>query len=72
MNNPYIYYKEQCDYCVNKDKCSYEKRTRKFVETIGGLESLAIGVYGALSFRCDYFVLDQLAYDRANTLEHSG
>ena len=72
MNKPYIYYKEQCDYCVSKDKCSYEKRTRKFVETIGGLESLASGVYGTLSFRCDYFGLDQLAYDRANPPECSG
>lgn len=63
MNKPYIYYKEQCDYCVSKDKCMYEKRTRKLCETIGCVESLACGVYGTLSFCCDYFVLDQLAYD---------
>lgn len=72
MSNPYIYYKEQCDYCVTKDKCSYEKRTRTFVETIGGLESLSTGIYGSLSFKCDYFVLDQLAYDRDNPPECEG
>ena len=63
MNKPYIYYKEQCDYCLNKGKCDYEKRTRKFVETISGVDSLTSGVFGSLSFECDYFDLDQLAYN---------
>lgn len=72
MNKPYIYYKEQCDYCLNKGKCDYEKRTRTFLETIGGVEHLTSGVYGSLSFKCDYFDLDQLAYNKANPPECSG
>ena len=72
MNKPYIYYKEQCDYCINKGKCDYEKRTRTFVETIGGVERLTSGVFGSLSFECDYFYLDQLAYNRANPPECRG
>ena len=65
MNGGYVYYKEQCNFCINKGKCDCEKRTRTFVETIGGVERLANGVYGTLSFKCDYFDLDRLAYDKA-------
>ena len=72
MKKPYIYYKEQCDYCINKGKCNYEKRTRKFVETISGVESISSGVFGRLSFNCDYFDLDQLAYNRKNPPECNG
>ena len=66
MNTKYIYYQEQCNLCIRKGKCDYEKRTRLFVETIGWLEKLSSGVYGCVSFRCDYFDLDQLAYERNN------
>lgn len=69
MNKPYIYYKEQCDYCKNNNKCEYKRRTQKFIETISGVEFFANGVYGSLSFRCDYFDLDQLAYNKANLPE---
>lgn len=72
MNQPYIYYKEQCDYCINKGKCEYEKKTRTFVETIGGVESLASDVFGRLSFKCDYFDLDELDYNRKNPHESCG
>lgn len=72
MNKPYIYYKEQCDLCTNKGKCEYEKRTRTFVETIGSMDSLTSGVYGSLSFKCDYFNLDELAYNKANVPECNG
>ena len=72
MNKPYIYYKEQCNFCTNKGKCEYEKKTRKFIETIGGVECLANGVFGSLSFKCDYFDLDQLAYNKANLPESCG
>lgn len=66
---PYIYYKEQCDYCINNGKCDYEKRTRKFVETISGVDALTSGVFGGLDFKCDYFDLDQLVYNKRNPPE---
>lgn len=72
MNKPYIYYKEQCDYCINKGTCNHEKRTRTFVETIGGIEYLANGVHGSLSFKCDYFDLDQHAYNIRHQAESEG
>ena len=72
MSNPYIYYKQQCDYCLRKGKCDYEKKTRTFVNTIGGVETLSSGVYGSLSFKCDYFDLDQLAYNKDNPPETCG
>jgi hypothetical protein len=72
MKGKYVYYKEQCNYCRNKGKCDYEKRTRTFVETIGGVERLTNGVYGSLDFKCDYFDLDQLAYNKENPPETCG
>lgn len=69
MNKVYIYYKKQCDYCTNKGKCDYEFKTRTFVETIGGVVSLANGVYGSLDFKCDYFDLDEVAYYKDNMPE---
>lgn len=72
MIKPYIYYKQQCDYCLRKGKCDYEKKTRIFVNTIGGVEALSSGVYGSLSFKCAYFDLDQLAYDKDNPPETCG
>ena len=72
MSNPYIYYKQQCDYCLQKGKCDYEKKTRAFVNTISGVEALSSGVYGSLSFKCDYFDLDQLTYNKDNPPESCG
>lgn len=66
MSERHIYFTEQCDYCVNKGNCDCERQTRKFVETISGVESLTRGVFGSLSFKCDYFNLDHVAYDKAN------
>lgn len=72
MAKVYVYFKEQCDYCTNKGKCDYEKKTRRFVETISGVESVANGVFGTLDFKCDYFYLDQVAYDKENPAETCG
>ena len=72
MSNPYIYYKEQCKYCLKNGKCDYQKKTQTFVDAINGFERLVNGVYGSLSFRCDYFDLDQLAYSKDNPPETCG
>ena len=72
MNNPYIYYKEQCKYCIKNGKCDYQKKTQTFLDAINGIEHLANGVYGSLSFKCDYFDLDQLAYNKDNPPETCG
>ena len=69
MNNPYIYYKDQCKYCFKKGKCDYQKKTQTFLDTINGIEHLASGVYGSLNFRCDYFDFDELAYRKDNPPE---
>ena len=72
MSKPYIYYKEQCKYCLKNGKCDYQKKTQTFLEAINGIEHLANGVYGSLSFKCDYFDLDQLAYNKDNPPESCG
>ena len=64
MNKPFIYYPEQCDYCLKKGKCDYEKKTRLFLATLNGYERLIDGVYGNLNFACDYFDLDLLLYNK--------
>ena len=72
MSKPYIYYKEQCKYCLENGKCDYQKKTQTFLDAINGIEHLANGVYGSLSFKCDYFDLDQLAYNKDNPPETCG
>ena len=72
MSKPYIYYKEQCKYCLENGKCDYQKKTQTFLDAINGIEHLANGVYGSLSFKCDYFDLDQLAYNKDNPPESCG
>lgn len=72
MSKPYIYYKEQCNYCLKNGKCDYQKKTQTFLDAINGIEHLANGVYGSLSFKCDYFDLDQLAYNKDNPPESCG
>ena len=72
MSKPYIYYKEQCKYCLKNGKCDYQKKTQTFLDAINGIEHLANGVYGSLSFKCDYFGLDQLAYNKDNPPESCG
>lgn len=69
MKNVYVYYKEQCGFCTRKGNCDYEKKTRTFVETISGVDALAKGVYGRLDFKCDYFDLDEAAYNKAYPAE---
>ena len=72
MSKPYIYYKEQCKYCLKNGKCDYQKKTQTFLDAINGIEHLANGVYGSLSFKCDYFDLDQFAYNKDNPPESCG
>ena len=72
MSKPYIYYKEQCKYCLKNGQCDYQKKTQTFLDAINGIEHLANGVYGSLSFKCDYFDLDQLAYNKDNPPESCG
>lgn len=31
MNNPYIYYKDQCKYCLKKANVAIRKRRRRFL-----------------------------------------
>ena len=72
MNNHYIYYKEQCKYCLKNGKCDYQKKTQTFLDAINGIEHLVSGVYGSLNFRCDYFDFDELAYIKDNPPESCG
>lgn len=72
MNNPYIYYKEQCNYCLNKGKCDYEAKTQAVIDIISATEKVAKDVYGTFSFKCDYFALDELAYNKNNPPETCG
>lgn len=69
MSKSTIYYPEQCDYCLKKGKCDYEKQTRLFLTTLEGLDKLTHGVHGGLIFACDYFDLDLLLYNKNNSVK---
>ena len=52
----WVYFKEQCDYCLNRHNCEYTKKVKKYIENLDALDSK--GIYGTTSFWCDYYILD--------------
>lgn len=58
----WIYWKEQCKYCKNRENCEYKKKVSKYIEALASLENLADGVYGTTKFTCDYNVIDEEEY----------
>jgi hypothetical protein len=66
----WVYWMEQCDYCVNKyDKdeklCKYYEPLQKYMKDLCAVESI-LPVYGTLAFKCDYNVIDEELYYKKN------
>lgn len=55
-----IYWKEQCDFCLNRENCEYKEKVKQHMQKIDSLDSK--GIYGTTSFWCDYYNLDEDAY----------
>ena len=63
----YIYWKEQCEYCVNSGSCPYPENQ----EAIKSLEQWEKEnkFWGSLKLICDYFVLNKHQYYSNNPPE---
>ena len=55
--NMWVYWKNECKVCLDRNKCSYRKDTEAYKEQISSIKP--INVYGSLSWKCDYFILDE-------------
>ena len=62
----YIHWKEECDYCDNRNNCEYEKTMREFKTALSFLKNGVKGIYGSLNFTCDYFKLNENKFNRYN------
>lgn len=62
----WIYDKEQCNYCLNRQNCSYIKDVNKYISAICAIEKIAKNVYGTTEFKCDYFIFDIEKYHKEN------
>lgn len=53
----YVYWPEQCDYCLNKNNCPQNKNlVKNYINSL--IEVNDTSVYGSLSWWCDYYILD--------------
>ena len=65
----WIYWKEQCQYCVNNNPCSYPEN-QKSIESLDKWEKENT-FWGSLKLKCDYFCLDKDKYYQDNPPENN-
>lgn len=65
----YIYWKEQCKYCINKDKCPYQDAVRVLINKLSIIEKSTKNCWGSLKWLCDYFILDTNKYIEESHIE---
>lgn len=68
VNGKWIYWKEQCDLCVNAKNCKYE--VKDYIEKLEAVQPNS-PVYGTLEFSCDYCYLDEEKYLQKYCTENS-
>ena len=64
----WIYYKDQCNYCKNNQNCEYIDKAKDFMNKLEYLDKVS-GVYGTISWSCDYHVFDADKYIEENLNE---
>ena len=64
MNNPYIYWVRQCDFCINRRYCEERLDAIKYIAELKKVDDR--GTFGNLTWQCDYFVLDKEEYNKHN------
>ena len=72
MNNMWIYWREECSYCINRKNCQYKDKMIEFKNKLHNLEKETKGIYGSLKFNCDYFMVDEEKYWNDNIGEQGG
>ena len=68
-NGRYVYWKEQCEYCINAKNCGYIDDMKIYLEKLEKVKA-PNPVYGSLHFECDYFIFDIDLYDEKNPMEY--
>jgi hypothetical protein len=61
----WVYWKERCNYCVNREECKYKEKVLELMDILDDDEKdfcLKNHIYGTLDWKCDYFFFD----DRTN------
>ena len=61
MDKYWIYWPEQCKYCQHIGWCEHKQKVENYIEALKQVED--VGVYGCLSWWCDYFMLDVKKYE---------
>ena len=69
INGNWIYWKEQCFYCLSRHDCNNLLRVRNYIEELCKVNDK--GIYGTLEWKCDYLVFDELKYKKLNVGECS-
>ena len=70
VENRFIYWKEQCEYCVNKIGCESIPAMTDYIHRLERIKPIG-PLWGSLEFKCDYFILDKEEYDMKNPPECS-
>lgn len=63
----WVYYKEQCQYCLNRHNCEYIEKVKNYIEKLEAIDSK--GIYGTTAFWCDYYNIDEQEYWNKNNGE---
>ena len=56
----WIYWPEQCKYCLNRHDCEYETKVKEYIQLLQDVPDK--GCYGSLAWWCDYFITDEKKY----------
>lgn len=61
----WIWRNDQCKYCKHRiEGCDSWKGMQELKTAIDKIEKETKGFYGSIDFKCDYFWLDEVAYER--------
>ena len=68
MDTLWVYWKDQCLYCMNREKCEYKNTVIDYIQRLREFEknyfTICCGqnIYGTTDFWCDYYIVDEEEY----------
>lgn len=62
----WVYWKERCLFCKNREDCEYKDRAQELIEKLTQAEKSVPKVYGTVDWKCDYYILDTDVYYARN------
>jgi hypothetical protein len=65
IENRFVYWKEQCEYCINKNNCESIPAMTDYIHRLERIKPIG-PLWGNLEFKCSYFILDKEEYDMQN------